>query len=356
MNMKTKFRLISILVLLITVGVLLNERYLDNNLLGHLTKAQFFLGADVKTHSKSATNDVFFFHNKARMFRYMASSARICHVRDDVIAEEPVLVIGLIYSAPNAFERRQKMRLQLNNTNDKHLLKKSFNIRRNRLNHNTRARDKKIIFRHLFVLGQTLINSTNGSSAGKSSSLIQEQEVFGDLIQGNFVDSYFNISVKSVYILNWVQKYCKSAAMLVKLDDDITLNVTTLLKMLTKLASSSNMANRVPFIYGYVRMNNPVIRDKVDRWGKYYVPYSLYPNPDKYYPPHVDGFNYIMSASAVDRILLAASKIHSYGIDDTYITGVCRKKARVKYIHDYRFCSQGALPEIMKTCISYHKF
>ena len=59
----------------------------------------------------------------------------------------------------------------------------------------------------------------------------EESEKYGDLIQFGFIDSYYNLTLKSVSILRWSQKYCKTEYFL-KTDDDIIVNIDLLLKNL----------------------------------------------------------------------------------------------------------------------------
>ena len=59
----------------------------------------------------------------------------------------------------------------------------------------------------------------------------EESEKYGDLIQFGFIDSYYNLTLKSVSILRWSQNYCKTEYFL-KSDDDIIVNIDLLLKNL----------------------------------------------------------------------------------------------------------------------------
>ena len=64
--------------------------------------------------------------------------------------------------------------------------------------------------------------------------VVQEQRQFGDILQEDFVDSYMNLTLKSVMGLKWASRRCPSARFLMKTDDDMFVNVPKLLDYLTK--------------------------------------------------------------------------------------------------------------------------
>lgn len=51
----------------------------------------------------------------------------------------------------------------------------------------------------LFLLGQTTSNETQ-------SKINTESEVYGDVIQESFLDTYNNLTLKTVMMLKWVNK------------------------------------------------------------------------------------------------------------------------------------------------------
>lgn len=55
----------------------------------------------------------------------------------------------------------------------------------------------------LFLLGQTPSNETQ-------AKINTESEVYGDVIQESFLDTYNNLTLKTVMMLKWVNKNCKN--------------------------------------------------------------------------------------------------------------------------------------------------
>lgn len=59
----------------------------------------------------------------------------------------------------------------------------------------------------LFLLGQTLSNETQ-------AKINTESEVYGDVIQESFLDTYNNLTLKTVMMLKWVNKNCQNKSKL----------------------------------------------------------------------------------------------------------------------------------------------
>ena len=60
-----------------------------------------------------------------------------------------------------------------------------------------------------------------------------ENEKYKDLIQFGFIDSYYNLTLKSISVLRWTQIYCNTKYVL-KADDDIVVNIELLMKNIDK--------------------------------------------------------------------------------------------------------------------------
>ena len=52
-------------------------------------------------------------------------------------------------------------------------------------------------------------------------SLKEESQEYGDLVQGDFLDNYYNLSYKGIMGNLWVAEFCSQAEFLVKTDDDM---------------------------------------------------------------------------------------------------------------------------------------
>ena len=52
-------------------------------------------------------------------------------------------------------------------------------------------------------------------------SLEEESQEYRDLVQGDFLDNYYNLSYKAIMGNLWVAEFCSQAEFLVKTDDDM---------------------------------------------------------------------------------------------------------------------------------------
>jgi len=80
-----------------------------------------------------------------------------------------------------------------------------------------------------FVVGQTRDESVQ-------SKIDEESKNHGDILQVEMDDSYYNLTRKSVAILNWVNRNCPRADFVLKVDDDVYVNVRNLANVLDELS------------------------------------------------------------------------------------------------------------------------
>jgi beta-1,3-galactosyltransferase 1 len=126
--------------------------------------------------------------------------------------------------------------------------------------------------RVLFMLG----NRDNK----KISKLIQyESETYGDIVQENFYDSYRNLTYKGIMALRLISEYCPKVKYILKLDDDILVNMYYLMKHLKALYQFG--LDRKNTILGFMYENTKIIRRVESKWftthqemeGTHYQPY-----------------------------------------------------------------------------------
>ncbi|XP_010193189.1 PREDICTED: beta-1,3-galactosyltransferase 2-like, partial [Mesitornis unicolor] len=59
-------------------------------------------------------------------------------------------------------------------------------------------------------------------------TLEEENSLHGDLIQQDFMDTYNNLTLKTLMGMEWVSKHCPNASYVVKADSDVFLNLNYL--------------------------------------------------------------------------------------------------------------------------------
>ena len=77
--------------------------------------------------------------------------------------------------------------------------------------------------RLIFVVGLT-----NDSQLQKQ--LEQESDKHQDILQVDTYDSYYNLSLKTIGMLNWVKDHCQSTAFVAKIDDDMMAGIPNIVK------------------------------------------------------------------------------------------------------------------------------
>lgn len=153
--------------------------------------------------------------------------------------------------------------------------------------------------------------------------ITKESIAYSDIVQGNFTDSYRNLTYKSVMGLHWVQNFCNHTKFVLKVDDDTLVDPYHLVKFLYQKSPDGNLNN---FLYCSTFRNQGPVRRTDDKW---FVPNHEYPYSK--YPPYCEGFAYIMSYDVTEKLYHTTSEVKFYWIDDVYVTGLVALKAGVTH-------------------------
>ncbi|CAH2273070.1 beta-1,3-galactosyltransferase 2-like [Pelobates cultripes] len=149
--------------------------------------------------------------------------------------------------------------------------------------------------------------------------LEEESGAFGDIIQQNFLDSYYNLTIKTLMGMQWVATFCPNANFVMKIDSDMFLNVDYLIHQLLL----PELPTRTNYFSGDVCTDGEPIRDKKYKW---YVPVEVYPN--KTYPPYCIGTGYVFSADLAKKIYEVAQVTTVMPMEDVFM-GICLQKLNV---------------------------
>lgn len=165
--------------------------------------------------------------------------------------------------------------------------------------------------RVVFIFGQH-------TDARLEASLEQESQISGDIVQGDFIESYTNMTLKSLLGLKWVLEFCPSVRYLFKCDDDMFVNVAAIL----------NLLRTSPMTWSVM---GPLNRgSKVYRRGKWGLTKKQY--PFYYYPPYESGSGYAISADLIHPLFETSDYVPWIFIDDVYITGILGKILSVGHV------------------------
>ncbi|XP_060616679.2 beta-1,3-galactosyltransferase 4 [Anolis sagrei] len=153
-----------------------------------------------------------------------------------------------------------------------------------------------------------------------------------DLVQGRFLDSYGNLTLKTLALMGWAATRCPGALFLVKVDDDVFLNLPGLAEELGRLPALT------PAYLGRIHWRVWPSRDPRSR---HHVPRSLYPGGP--FPPYCSGTAYVLSGPAVPALLGAARHVPLVPLEDVFV-GLCARRAGIAPQHLARMSGASHLP------------
>ena len=170
----------------------------------------------------------------------------------------------------------------------------------------------------IFLLGMTINDVT--------SRMIQtEHEDNHDILQFNIEDVYKNLSLKSLAMLQWVERFCSDVTYVVKVDDDTFLNTPLLISDLHSVVHTN-------FLMGDIIAGARPIRDLK---SKYYTTIGQY--RASMYPTYLSGAAYVISGDVIPALTQAAKTTELFWLEDVYVTGLLARRAHAKHIYNSKF-------------------
>ena len=209
---------------------------------------------------------------------YMIANSDAC---DDI--HENILVTILVISAPDHFKQREAIRQTWGNT----------------------SQNKEVVFSFLVGL------SDNGTVA---KAVTKESEKNGDVIVNNITDLYENLSLKTISAFVWLKQFCPKSKFLLKVDDDMFVQVERLLEMIKTLLDKNDNPRMIlgNISRGWKPVRNPQ--------SKYLITEAQYPGEN--YPDFATGPSYLVSIQAVQDIVPAVMEQKYIHLEDVFLTGV----------------------------------
>ncbi|NWY36142.1 B3GL1 acetylgalactosaminyltransferase, partial [Sylvia atricapilla] len=160
----------------------------------------------------------------------------------------------------------------------------------------------------LFLLGQ----DTRGEDGAAAALSVEDKSVlYGDIIRQDFLDTYENLTLKTIMGFQWLSEFCSNARFFMKTDIDVFINTPNLVKLLLQLNSSENVFTGYPFINNFA--NRGLGR-------KSFISYEEY--PFKFYPPYCSGLGYILDGKLALRTYELMGHVKPVKFEDVYV-GIC---------------------------------
>ncbi|KAH8341559.1 hypothetical protein KR059_010205 [Drosophila kikkawai] len=188
-----------------------------------------------------------------------------------------------------------------------------------------------------FVLGR-------GTNETLNKALTQENFIYGDLIRGNFIDSYNNLTLKTISTLEWADLHCPKAKYVLKTDDDMFINVPKLLTFLDKHKDKRT-------IYGRLAKKWKPIRNKK---SKYYVSVDQF--AAGVFPSFTTGPAYVLTGDIVHELYVRSLKTVYLKLEDVFTTGIVAKSLDIKRVQANEFVNRRISfnPCNIRNAISVH--
>lgn len=166
------------------------------------------------------------------------------------------------------------------------------------------------------VLTLFMLGSVRSADVKKVQEKVEQENLqHHDLIQSDFMDTYRNLTIKTMVIMDWLATRCPTTAYAMKIDSDMFLNIENLVIMLKKPGIPKQ-----GYLTGMLMWNRPVVRSKNSKW---YVSEEMYPEP--VYPTYTLGMGYVFSNDLPQKFVEVSKSIKHFNIEDAYI-GMCMKK------------------------------
>ncbi|XP_064608344.1 N-acetyllactosaminide beta-1,3-N-acetylglucosaminyltransferase 4-like [Liolophura sinensis] len=197
----------------------------------------------------------------------------------------------MVHSAPNHFGRRRSLRETWANKN-------IF---------------KDIKMRIVFLFGL--------ASDRKTQVFIEnESTVYKDIVQGNFKDTYRNLTHKGVLGYRWISENCNSSKLIIKVDDDVFVNIFNVIdyylpkygKKPKQILCHVRKEGTSPILHGNTKLKWAVGED--DFRGH------------KFYPTYCNGYAVFMTPDLITGMYRAAYLTPFFWVDDVYLFGLLPKK------------------------------
>ncbi|XP_058444076.1 uncharacterized protein LOC131425854 [Malaya genurostris] len=179
--------------------------------------------------------------------------------------------------------------------------------------------------------------------------IINESEVYGDIIQESFIDTYNNLTLKTIMMLKWVVNNCDTKVKyIMKCDDDSFVNVPNLLQVLLggtvplyKASIPFNDRNTVAvmsqknrlvevkrLLIGFLFCEVKPIADTSSKW---YTPNYMYNK--EFYPHYLSGTAYLMNLDAAKLLYRTSLTTPIFHLEDVYLTGIVADRVKLRRYH-----------------------
>ncbi|XP_008301459.1 UDP-GlcNAc:betaGal beta-1,3-N-acetylglucosaminyltransferase 3-like [Stegastes partitus] len=172
--------------------------------------------------------------------------------------------------------------------------------------------------RRLFIAG----TRGDGFEKMRLNKLLEfEQHEYNDILQWDFDDTFYNLTLKQVLFLEWMDRNCPHVRFLMNGDDDVLAHTDNMVSYLKSLKDNDGSKH---LFTGFLIENRTPYRFPD---SKYYVPVQVQETDT--YPPYLGGGGFLLSGYSALVMYNMSHSVMFHNIDDVFIA-LCMEKAGVR--------------------------
>ncbi|ESO89382.1 hypothetical protein LOTGIDRAFT_96132, partial [Lottia gigantea] len=156
------------------------------------------------------------------------------------------------------------------------------------------------------------------SNRNIQAAIESESMKYRDMVQGDFFDSYHNLTHKAVMGLRWVTEHCQNSEWTLRVDDDVVFDMQLFLELFASRLNPNNIH--------CCTINYP----RVLRTGKWKVARNEFHGRKRYPWSYCPGFAAVFRSEMAKRLYRAAFVSPFFWIDDIYVYGILRHQAKIQ--------------------------
>ncbi|RVE63643.1 hypothetical protein OJAV_G00138320 [Oryzias javanicus] len=183
---------------------------------------------------------------------------------------------------------------------------------------NTWARERiqnGVWIRRIFISGTV----DSGYEKKKLNRLLRmEQRKYKDILQWDFHDTFFNLTLKQMLFLEWMERSCPHVRFMLNGDDDVFANTDNMVAYLQSLPD--NNGSKHLFAGDVIYHPRPIRNPN----SKYYIPVQVHKSNS--YPAYCGGGGFLLSGYSATVIYKMSNSIPLLPIDDVYLA-MCLERA-----------------------------
>ncbi|XP_064645111.1 beta-1,3-galactosyltransferase brn-like [Lineus longissimus] len=174
--------------------------------------------------------------------------------------------------------------------------------------------------RSVFLLG---VRPLDGKHL--QNKVIAENQLYGDLLQDDFHDQYFNNTLKTMMGFRWATIHCRNAKFIFFVDDDYYVSIQSLVEYLLSIGDKKR------FLAGYVFTTSLPKRNPYSKW---YISREEY--PFFFYPSYPTAGAYVVSMDVAVDFDIGFRYTKYLRFDDVFL-GIVAWKLLVTPVHHSEF-------------------